>query len=132
MGLREVTDGASHTIAVGERDRRIADSVWAGVFPVVGIVCTKQEWKFHSCDSPYFMVLARSSRPLPDPSHWGDPNEYTPNAARSGVDGFSSAHGDVCNFLLVDGSVRAVRRTIAQTTFDALTSRNANDLSDAN
>jgi len=131
VGLRDVTDGSSLTIAVGERDRRIADSTWAGPFPVVGQVCTKQAWKFHTCDSPYFMVLGRSGRPLPDPSHWGDPNEYTPNAARSGADGFSSAHDDICNFLFVDGSVRSVRKTIGQATFDALTSRNANDLAGA-
>lgn len=128
VGLRDITDGASHTVSVGERTRRIADSAWAGVFAIEARLCTKSDWKFQSCDSMLFMVLGRSGRPLPDPVHSGEQNEFTPNAARSGADGFSSNHGEVCDFLISDGSVRVIKNSIAQATFDALTSRNGGEI----
>jgi len=120
IGFRDISDGASQTIVIGERSRSIADAAWAGAFPVIAQLCTKKTWKFQSCDSLIFMILARSDRPLPDNFHSGEPNDYTPNSVRSGADGFSGNHPGVCNFAFADGSVRGIRNTIALEMFRAL------------
>ncbi|SIO07576.1 prepilin-type N-terminal cleavage/methylation domain-containing protein/prepilin-type processing-associated H-X9-DG domain-containing protein [Singulisphaera sp. GP187] len=122
VGLRDVSDGLSSTLLIGERSRKVADATWVGVGSPSALFCTKVSWPVRACVPAVFMVLGRTGPP--SDFYLGDfQSTSTPNAPNSGPDGFSSAHNDGCNFLLCDGSVRFIKSGIAPTVFQALATR---------
>ena len=42
-GLRDITDGSSTTLMVGERSRNVADATWVGAVPTWQL-CTNPKW----------------------------------------------------------------------------------------
>jgi prepilin-type N-terminal cleavage/methylation domain-containing protein/prepilin-type processing-associated H-X9-DG protein len=133
--LSEIRDGLSNTLAVGERSRRVADAVWAGVpYCVQPSHCTKKTWPSRYCTALAFMVLGRSGAGPNDyveqeiPNSSAMPGAYTPNAPGSGSDGFGSDHRGGCNFLLADGSVRFLRDQVSPEVFRAMTSRRGGEV----
>ena len=123
IALRDILDGTSQTLLVGERSRAIADATRFGTDTTSQVFCTKSSWPVRSCVSDVFFVLGRTAAPASDyPA--GVPGDLSaPNARGAGPDGFSSRHPGGCNFLLGDGSVRFLRETIAPTIFRALSTR---------
>lgn len=133
--LAEIGDGLSHTLAVGERSRRVADAAWAGVFMCVQPShCTKRSWPSRYCTALAFSVLGRSGSGPADyydqemPNSSSMPAAFTPNSPGSGPDGFSSDHPGGCNLLVADGSVRFVRDQITPELFRAMTSRRGGEV----
>lgn len=92
VSLAMITDGTSHTFAVGERDERCRAGTWIGVRNPPG----PDMW------GSYF-VRGRVSIKLNDPR---------PTAPNRCTEGFSSKHPGGANFALCDGSIRFIPETI--------------------
>lgn len=97
----EITDGTSNTIAVGEKH------VQRGQFSQV----TAGDGPAYNGDK------GNSFRSL------GPGRTIVRNPASSGAGNFGSYHGDNCQFLLADGSVRSIRASLDATTLGLLANR---------
>ena len=64
IGLRDITDGPSLTLMVGERSRNVSDSTWVGAIPGTQ-VCTNPSWPVRDCEPSNVMVLAHTG-PSPE------------------------------------------------------------------
>lgn len=95
LALRDVLDGLSQTIAIGERDFRCRAGAWCGVRNPPG----PDMW------GSYF-VRARVSIKLNDPR---DPAQLGSNTC---TEGYSSGHAHGANFLFGDGSVHFLAENI--------------------
>ena len=98
--MRDLLDGTSFTIMVGERSADIFDSTWAGI--VAGVPYTA--WR----------VVAWT----------GEPPNNPPNAQIAHFHGFAqfnSAHrGGITNFVFADGSARPIHDHITPSVFKAM------------
>lgn len=100
LRFRDVTDGMSQTMFVGERSSKLSGSTWTGVIAggmlaedrVLGVV------------------------------------EHAPNDPRGVFSDFGSNHPGGTNFLLGDGSVRFTSQSIFMPTYQALATRGQSDI----
>ena len=105
-GIRDVEDGASNTILLGER-KNVEDaqpfpweSTWAGVVP--------------GNAQAYARVVGAANHP--------------PNAPDAQLDDFTSWHVNGALFALVDGSVRFISQSIDRELFRALSTRDGGEM----
>ena len=123
----DITDGMSHTIGIGERMSRIAESSWVGVVPRQNIVYNQS-----SPPQPQF-------NPPADPPcyKWRPPitsilvhaRSGAPNGPTSSPSSFHGPHPAGCNFLLMDGSTRVITNDIGLPMFRALCTRDGGEIS---
>ncbi len=94
--IRDITDGTSQTIMVGERAFAQAQGVWVGAIPG-GIVRSgdMNPWKSATVEAPGF-VLAHAN--------WLN----VTTDSDGGLDDFSSMHSGGANIVFADGSVRFI------------------------
>jgi prepilin-type N-terminal cleavage/methylation domain-containing protein/prepilin-type processing-associated H-X9-DG protein len=109
--LADVTDGASATLALGERAALFTQTPWAGVMTGGTVRTTPGAPVFTSSyELAPTMVLARvGNKPLNDPHC--EPYD------------FFSPHGEVVHFLFADGSVHALTASSSVTVLQALATR---------
>ncbi len=104
VSIRDVTDGTSKTIFVGERSSRLAYATWTGAV-TGGQVPPRTEDVGFGPEWASVLILG----------HTGDANDvppHTPNSPVNHVDDFWSRHVQGANFLFVDGSVRMIGNDI--------------------
>jgi len=120
-GLRDITDGSSMTLMVGERSQNVANATWVGMIPF-GQSCNNPSWPVHDCEASNVLILGHTG-PSPDEA-WID----VPNYNKSGADDFHSRHPGGCNFLFCDGSVRFVKETINPQVFSFVATRSGGEV----
>jgi prepilin-type processing-associated H-X9-DG protein/prepilin-type N-terminal cleavage/methylation domain-containing protein len=113
VGFNQITDGASNTIAVGERSHLLGQATWAGaitgaLLPLGTDVSDGSYYRFFHGSA---MVLGRT----------GEPN--APGDSTSVMDMFSSQHSNGVNFVFADGHVAFLRSETDPEVLEALSTR---------
>lgn len=108
---RQVTDGLSHTLLVGERSFRHAESTWVGA--VSGAL------QVTAATSPLVFQLNNASNFVL--GHTGEC--YDGPTGPSEINNFSSAHADGVAFVFADGHASMLDATIDYATYKALSTR---------
>lgn len=93
--FRDILDGLSQTLMVGERSGRLGGSVWHGVI--------------HDANQPAARVIGAA--------------DHVPNADHGHFEDFGSYHPDGAQFVLSDGSVKFITKFVDLEVFHALTTR---------
>lgn len=114
--FKAITDGASHTIAVGERAHQLGEATWTGsvtnavLFPEAGNTMSQPAPEHASG-----MVLGHAGEGIGPGQSGGDVNQ------------FFSLHGPGANFLFVDGHVAFLVSEMNYKTYLALATRAGNE-----
>jgi prepilin-type N-terminal cleavage/methylation domain-containing protein len=116
VGVRDIIDGTSTTLMLGERSQNVANATWLGMIPF-GMSCTNPTWPVQECESSNALILGHTG-PSPDA-----PVVHPPNSPTAGVANFSSGHPGGSFFAFGDGSVRFVKDTVNPQTFSELATR---------
>ena len=113
VGLSEITDGTSQTIAVGERSHRLGEATWVG--SVTGAILFPNDHddigRYRTETSPG-MVLGHVGEGVGPGDSRGDVNQF-----------YSLHYGGGVNFLFADGHVVFLHSTMNYRTYKALASR---------
>lgn len=116
MVLSEISDGLSNTIFIGERSARMSLSSWTGAVTGGAVPAVRDP---SGIESSAALVLSHAGPHLPN------------NPLVTDADAFSSAHPRGVNFLFGDGSVRTINNSVLQTVYNAMATRNSNDVVDS-
>lgn len=101
--FRDILDGLSQTLMVGERDGRLGGSIWHGFI--------------HDANAAAARVIGAS--------------DHTPNSPVGHFEDFRSHHAAGAQFILSDGSVRMITQFIDLDVYHALTTRANKEVIDA-
>jgi prepilin-type N-terminal cleavage/methylation domain-containing protein/prepilin-type processing-associated H-X9-DG protein len=118
--FRDIRDGLSNTVMVGERSNNLAFNTWTGAV-TGGVVPPQLANTFGGEGSPVLCL-----------GHTGDATDvppHTPNSAVNHVDDFWSYHVMGVNFLFCDGSVQSINNFISPPIWWALGTAAGNDYS---
>jgi prepilin-type processing-associated H-X9-DG protein len=110
VGLKDIVDGSSQTIAIGERSHELGNATWTGA--VTGAVLYDTEGVGRPrVEHSSGMVLG----------HAGE--RRSPGDPLSDVNQFYSTHGDGVNFMFADGHVSFLTNSMDYNSYKALATR---------
>src|SRR5205807_5643087 len=109
--IADVLDGASNTLAVGERGAFFTKTAWAGAASGGTARVTQ--------GAPTTSTAVEGA-PVQTLAHTGS---HTINAADADPDDFFTPHAGACMFLFADGSVRPVQAKVDLGLLQALSTR---------
>jgi prepilin-type N-terminal cleavage/methylation domain-containing protein/prepilin-type processing-associated H-X9-DG protein len=110
IAIRDITDGTSLTLAVGERSQRWCPATWVGAVTGASLFPAKNSPAVPLVEDHSGMVL-------------GHTFEGGPNAPGIECNNFSSMHSQGANFLYADGHVQFVSQFMDLPTYRALSTR---------
>lgn len=121
--FRDVTDGLSHTVFIGEHHPSLSDKTWVGVIPGSEVCANNPtRFPFTDCEDAATYLLTHSGPAA---------NEgfviHPPNSPEAHVCQMWSDHPGGCNIALGDGSVRFISEFINQEIWAALCSMNGGE-----
>jgi prepilin-type N-terminal cleavage/methylation domain-containing protein len=93
--FRDILDGLSQTLMIGERNGRLGGSVWHGVI--------------HDAHEAPARIIGAA--------------DHAPNDSIGHFEDFASYHSDGAHFILSDGAVRMINKSIDMEVYHALTTR---------
>ena len=112
VAYRDITDGLSLTLALGERSHRLGEATWVGSVTGATLFPSDNDGVgYPRAESGPGMTLGHAGGRLGP----GDP--------RGEVNQFHSLHPGGVNFLFADGHVVFLKTTLASSTFHALATR---------
>jgi prepilin-type N-terminal cleavage/methylation domain-containing protein/prepilin-type processing-associated H-X9-DG protein len=124
---KDVTDGLSNTVFLGEHHPVLSSKTWVGVVPGAS-VCPTDAFAFSTCDHAATLVQVHSG-PASDEV---PPVIHPPNSPLCHVCQMYAEHPGGCNVLLGDGSVRFIDEFINQLVWAALASRAKGEITEGN
>jgi len=109
--IRDIPDGLSNTIAIGERESGLVRAPWIGVLDQGTVQTTPGAPVYQSeiCPAPTMVVARFYNKYINDP--WSEPYD------------FFSPHPGVINLLFADGSVHPVLPSVDVSVLQALATR---------
>ena len=114
VALRDITDGTSSTLAVGERSQRWCEATWIGAVTNASL--------FPPAGSPALPFVQNASSMI-----LGHTFEGPPNAIGLEGNNFNSAHSGGANFLFADGHVKFIGQSLDRFVFRNLSTRTGNE-----
>jgi prepilin-type N-terminal cleavage/methylation domain-containing protein/prepilin-type processing-associated H-X9-DG protein len=132
--LRDITDGSSKTVFVGEQTPFHNDSTWVGIVP--GAVTNPTAWFLaYTQATPDLAAPQINVHSGPGLDEAGKPENppiiHPPNSYYGFVDGMYSEHPGGCNVLFGDGSITFISEEINQSLWWALSTRAGGEMIDA-
>ena len=118
IGARDVRDGLSNTVFLGEHSSILSDKTWYGVVPGA---CTPAKFPWRSEPNAAGCLVGVHSGP--DTHDHPSVVIHAPNHPFGHTDEMFSEHVDGANVLLGDGSVRFIKESIHPWTWVALSTR---------
>ena len=113
VGLRDVTDGTSQTLAAGERSHRLGEATWVGsVTNAVMFPTDNDDVGRYRTETSSGMVLGHVGEGVGPGDRRGDVNQF-----------FSLHSGGGANFLFADGHVTFLKSTMNYQAYKALATR---------
>jgi prepilin-type N-terminal cleavage/methylation domain-containing protein/prepilin-type processing-associated H-X9-DG protein len=124
--MRDLVDGSSHTVFLGEQTPYHSDSTWVGIVPGA-VTCPTAAFAFAGCDLAAPQINVHSGPGINETP----PVIHPPNNWVGYVDEMYSDHPGGSNVLLGDGGVRFISESIDQLVWAALASRARGEALDA-
>jgi len=124
--FRDVIDGLSHTVFLGEHHPSLSDKTWVGVVPGAELCANNPaRFPFTECEDAATYLLVHSG-PAANEGFVVHP----PNSPEAHVCQMWSDHPGGCNIGMGDGSVRFIGEFVNQKVWAALSSMNGRELVD--
>jgi len=114
---KDITDGLSHTVFLGEHHPVLSSKTWVGVVPGA-MVCPTEQFAMSACDYAATLVQVHSGPALTEVP----PSIHPPNSPLCHVCQMYAEHPGGCNVLMGDGSVRFIDEMIPQLVWAAISS----------
>jgi prepilin-type processing-associated H-X9-DG protein len=119
--VRDVVDGLSQTVFLGEHTSLLSDKTWVGVAPGA-VVIPKLKSPDNGTESAATLVLVHSGPAIGEVDLLGNPIIHPPNYPTLHVGQMQSEHPGGAQVALGDGSVHFIPDDIDLTIYAAMTS----------
>jgi prepilin-type N-terminal cleavage/methylation domain-containing protein/prepilin-type processing-associated H-X9-DG protein len=123
--IRDVSDGLSNTIFVGERSSYLSNNTWVGVVPGSGVIPRMDLRAWASENNAATDLVGCHSGP--DVHDHPEVIIHAPNNPFGHTDEMWGEHGPGCNVLFGDGSVRFYTAFVDGNVWVALSTRNGGE-----